>query len=228
MPVVPAALGVARGNSIHPVLVISLGGEFVGILVDEIVDIVEEPLDIQIAGGADTIVGAAEIRGEAVDVLDIMYFIRQARPQMPVAALARRFKLLLVDDKLFFRDMLAPVLTAGGYEVTACASAQDALALLERGARFDAVVTDTDMPDMDGYRFARALHEQPGCGALPVIALAAHATAPVVAAARASGISAVAGKFDRRALLIAVRSVLDAEDLMSDELERRILTEMAA
>jgi two-component system chemotaxis sensor kinase CheA len=228
MPVVPAARDLAGESSIHPVLVISLGGEFVGILVDEIVDIVEEPLDIQIAGGADTIVGAAEIRGEAVDVLDIMYFIRQARPQMPVAALARRFKLLLVDDKLFFRDMLAPVLTAGGYEVTACASARDALALLERGARFDAVVTDTDMPDMDGYRFARALHEQPGCGALPVIALAAHPTAPVVAAARASGISAVAGKFDRRALLVAVRSVLDAEDLMSDEIERRILTEKAA
>jgi two-component system chemotaxis sensor kinase CheA len=147
---------------------------------------------------------------------------------MPIAALARRFKLLLVDDKLFFRDMLAPVLTAGGYEVTACASAQDALALLERGGRFDAVVTDTDMPDMDGYRFARALHEQPGCGALPVIALAAHATAAVIAAAQASGIAAVAGKFDRRALLIAVRSVLDAEDLMSDQLERRILTEKAA
>jgi two-component system chemotaxis sensor kinase CheA len=228
MPVLPASPDAVSTGSLHPVLVISIGGESMGLLVDEIVDVIEEPLEIQIAGGADDIVGTAEIRGEAVDVLDIMHFIRQARPNAQLRGVARRFKILLVDDKLFFRDMLAPVLTSGGYEVTVCASAADALALLQRGIAFDAIVTDTDMPEMDGYRFAEAAHEQPRCGHVPIIALAAHPTAPVLAAARACGISAVAGKFDRRALLQAVRASLSSEDLANTELEQRFLTEKAA
>jgi two-component system chemotaxis sensor kinase CheA len=135
---------------------------------------------------------------------------------------------MLVDDKLFFRDMLAPVLTSGGYEVRACASAADALALLQRGVIFDAIVTDTDMPEMDGYRFAEAVHQHPRCGALPIIAITAHPTASVLAAAQVSGISAVAGKFDRRALLDALRECLSSEDFANTQLERRVLTEKAA
>jgi two-component system chemotaxis sensor kinase CheA len=228
MPVIPASADSARSGSIHPILVISLGNESMGLLVDEIVDIVEEPLEIEIPGSTDEIVGTAKIRGTAVDVLDIMHFVRRARPNAQLRGAATRFKVLLVDDKLFFRDMLAPVLTSGGYEVTACASAAEALALLQRGITFDAVVSDTDMPEMDGYRFAEAVHEHPRCGELPIIALAAHPTASVLAAARVCGISAVAGKFDRRALLEALRECLSREDLATTQLEQRILTEKAA
>jgi two-component system chemotaxis sensor kinase CheA len=228
MPIVPASGAIVCANSIHPVLVISLGGEFMGILVEEIIDIIEEPLDIQIAGGAEDIVGTAEIRGDAVNILDIMHFIQQARPNAPLRSIARRFKVMLVDDKLFFRDMLAPVLTSGGYEVTTCASAAEALALIERGIGFDAIVTDTDMPEMNGYHFAEAVHSHPRYGDLPIIALAAHATNPVLAAARASGITAVAGKFDRRGLLETLRACLNRDDLTNTELERRVLTEKAA
>jgi two-component system chemotaxis sensor kinase CheA len=124
--------------------------------------------------------------------------------------------------------MLAPVLSSGGYDVMACASAAEALALLQRGIAFDAIVTDTDMPEMDGYRFAEAVHEQPRRSDLPIIALAAHPTAPVLAAARASGIAAVAGKFDRRGLLETVRTCLTSKDLANTEIEQRVLTEKAA
>ena len=228
VPVLPASSDMVRRTGVHPILVISLGGEAMGLLVDEIVDIIEEPLDIQIAGAADEIVGTAKVRGNPVDVLDIMHFVRRARPDAQLRGAARRFKVLLVDDKLFFRDMLAPVLTSGGYDVTACASAIEALAFLQRGVAFDAIVTDTDMPEMDGYRFAEAVHEQPRCGDLPIIALAAHPSARVLEAARASGISAVAGKFDRRALIEALRACLSWEDMANTELEQRVLTEKAA
>jgi two-component system chemotaxis sensor kinase CheA len=228
MPVIPASAESAVSGNMHPILVISLGNESMGLLVDEIVDVVEEPLEIEIAGGTDAVVGTATIRGNAVDILDIMHFVRRARPNARLRGTARRSKVLLVDDKLFFRDMLAPVLTSGGYQVTACASAAEALGLLQRGITFDALVTDTDMPEMDGYRFAEAVHEHPRCGELPIIALAAHPTASVLAAARVSGISAVAGKFDRRALLEALRECLGGENLADTELEQRVLREKAA
>jgi two-component system chemotaxis sensor kinase CheA len=50
----------------------------------------------------------------------------------------------------------------------------------------------------------------------------------VLAAARVCGISAVAGKFDRRALLEALRECLGGENLADTELEQRVLREKAA
>jgi two-component system chemotaxis sensor kinase CheA len=65
VPVLAASPDVVRTKATHPILVISIGEDSMGLLVDEIVDVIEEPLDIQIAGTADDVVGTAEIRGDA-------------------------------------------------------------------------------------------------------------------------------------------------------------------
>ena len=59
--------------------------------------------------------------------------------------------------------------------MTTIGSAAEGLAVLKRGVNFDIVVTDVDMPEMDGYTFARALAENPRTREIPVIALDAHA-----------------------------------------------------
>ena len=61
---------------------------------------------------------------------------------------------LLVDDSAFFRNMLAPVLKAAGYKVRVAANAQEGLAALRSGQNFDVVLTDIEMPDMNGFEFA--------------------------------------------------------------------------
>ena len=74
--------------------------------------------------------------------------------------------MLLIDDSPFFRNMLTPVLQAAGYQVTAAASAPEALAMLKDGRAFDVVVTDIEMPEMDGFEFARicaAIRAPPIC-----------------------------------------------------------------
>ena len=60
VPVLAASPDVVRTKATHPILVISIGEDFMGLLVDEIVDVIEEPLDIQIAGTADDVVDTAE------------------------------------------------------------------------------------------------------------------------------------------------------------------------
>ena len=124
--------------------------------------------------------------------------------------------------------MLTPVLSAAGYTVTTRDSATDALRLIESGVGFDAVVTDTDMPEMDGYTFARALRAMSSCARTPIIALAAQANDKALKAARASGIDAVAGKFDRRMLLETLSEALDKAELGAQGLEDRIIAENAA
>jgi two-component system chemotaxis sensor kinase CheA len=112
---------------------------------------------------------------------------------------------LLVDDSPFFRNMLVPVLQAAGYEVTAAASAQEALALLQNGAAFDAAVTDVEMPDMDGFAFAEALRADARHADLPVIALSSVVSAESVERGRRAGFHDFVAKFDRQGLIAALK-----------------------
>lgn len=216
----------AGGEGRH-VLLLGVGGELMGLVAEEIVDVLDARIEIQIGGETPGVIGVGEIGGHIVEVLDAAHFLKIGRPDAFARGVARRFRVLLVDDKPFFRDMLSPVLAAAGYTVTTAGSGSAALALFDKGAEFDALVTDTDMPDMDGYALAGALTRERG-RRLPILAMAAHASDSVVQAARASGMQGAVGKFDRAGLIGALAGLLDAASLSSDTLEQRVLREAAA
>ncbi|MDR3461812.1 MAG: chemotaxis protein CheW [Beijerinckiaceae bacterium] len=212
----------------RPVLVMGIGGQSVGLIVDEIIDIVEDFLDIEIASAKDGTIGTAYIQDTVVEIIDISHYVKIARPDALARGVIKRFAILLVDDRLFFRDMLSPILTAAGYRVTTASSGAETLSMLKRGAVFHMIVTDTDMPGMDGYTLAREIKRDPKYAALPILALAAHAAPIISEAAATSGMCGVVGKFDRTALLEMINANLGVEDLGSHDLEKRIIQEFAA
>ena len=212
----------------RPVLVMGIGGQSVGLIVDEIIDIVEDFLDIEIASAKDGTIGTAYIQDEVVEIIDISHYVKIARPDALARGVIKRFAILLVDDRLFFRDMLSPILTAAGYRVTTASSGAETLSMLKRGAVFHMILTDTDMPGMDGYTLAREIKRDPKNAALPILALAAHAAPIISEAAATSGMCGVVGKFDRTALLDMINANLGVEDLGTHDLEKRIIQEFAA
>ncbi|HTJ01282.1 MAG TPA: chemotaxis protein CheW [Methylovirgula sp.] len=229
MPLVPLySIEQAALQSVNPVLVLGIGGESMGLLVEEILDVIETTIDIQISGATPSVIGTAEIRNEVVEILDATYFMRLGRPHAFTRAFANHFRILLIDDKPFFRDMLAPLLIAAGYRVTTAASGNEALTMFEKGAVFDAVVTDTDMPGMSGYALARKLTEDPRHASLPIVALAAHAAPAVLMAAAECGMRGAVGKFDRAGLIETLSRLLEAHDLNKHSLESSILGAAAA
>ena len=117
-------------------------------------------------------------------------------------------RVLVVEDSEFFRNLLVPALAAEGYEVTACEAATRALHLRETGAMFDAVVSDIEMPEMDGLEFVRTLREGGAWAELPVIALSARMQDAEIAAGRRAGFTDYVGKFDRAALLASLAQCL--------------------
>jgi two-component system chemotaxis sensor kinase CheA len=173
-------------------------------------------------------VGVVNLRGQTVELLDMTYFINRADPGALARGVNQRPRILLVDDKQFFRDMLGPVLGVAGFEVTTSASGMEALALIEKGFKIDILVTDIDMPDMDGYSLTRQLLAQEGCANIPVVTLAPQATPSIREAARACGARAVVGKFDRRALVEIVDGFRDMASTTAQEIEQRVMTEIAA
>ena len=83
-------------------------------------------------------------------------------------------KILVVDDEDGMRRLLSRVLTREGYETSAVGSGAEALRLVG-SERFDLVVTDIKMPEMDGYEVSQAIRntlESPK-NRMPIIALTA-------------------------------------------------------
>ena len=180
-----------------------------GLVVDEIVDIVEDRLNIEVASETPGILGSAVIRGQATEVIDIGYYLPLAfedwfnRKEMSEESLTR--KLLFVDDSAFFRNMLTPVLKAAGYEVTTCEAATEALQLLKDGSRFDVVVSDIEMPEMNGFELAEAMKADRTIAAMPVIALSSLSSPASVERARQAGFHDYVAKFDRQGLIAALK-----------------------
>jgi two-component system chemotaxis sensor kinase CheA len=113
-----------------------------------------------------------------------------------------------VEDSDFFRQLLVPTLVAAGYVVTAAGGAAEALAMRDAGATFDAVVSDVEMPDMDGLDFARKVRADGIWSQLPLIALSGRAEPRDIDSARAAGFTDFVAKFQREGLLDCLRTVL--------------------
>lgn len=84
-----------------------------------------------------------------------------AAARVTVDPLPEAGRVLVVDDVPDMAKTVSDMLEEGGFEATVCTDASSALKLLEaKPGRYDCVVTDLDMPDMDGVEFARAASTQ--------------------------------------------------------------------
>ena len=192
----------------QPILVFSDRERSMGLVVDEIVDIVEERFDIEVASERAGVLGYAVVKGNATEIVDIGHYLPLAfddwlqRRDAPAAR--RKPTVLLVDDSAFFRDMLAPLIRAAGFVVVAVGSGAQALAAAKPGA-VDLVVTDVEMPGMDGFALAQALRANPSTAAMPIIALSAMVSADAIERGRAAGFYDFVAKFDRAGLIAAIK-----------------------
>jgi two-component system chemotaxis sensor kinase CheA len=196
-------------SGVQPILVFADDGRSMGLVVDEIIDIVEERLHIEVAGSGEGILGSAVIRGQATEVIDVGHFLPMAfadwfsRKEMRPSAGAQ--SVLLVDDSAFFRNMLAPVLKAAGYRVRVAPNAQEGLEALRSGQAFDVVLTDIEMPDMNGFEFAETIRADQHLSAMPIIALSSMVSPAAIERGRLAGFHDYVAKFDRPGLIAALK-----------------------
>ncbi|HYO66353.1 MAG TPA: response regulator [Archangium sp.] len=126
----------------------------------------------------------------------------------PVEKKTRR-RVLLADDSMTTRALEQSILEAAGYEVLACVDGQEAWErLLAEGA--DAVVSDVEMPRMDGFALTEAVRGSQRFGRLPVVLVTARARPEDKARGLQVGASAylVKSAFDQTHLLETLRQLL--------------------
>ncbi|MFQ3623856.1 MAG: chemotaxis protein CheW, partial [Acetobacteraceae bacterium] len=215
MPLVPLGQDFTLGaEDRRPVLVFTDQGRSVGLAVDEILDVVEDRIDIQLVADRPGILGSAVIAGRATEVIDTAHWLQRAADdwfhRQAGSSRGTRARLLAVDDSQFFRQMLVPVLASAGYDVTTAETAEAALRLRDQGREFDVIVSDIEMPGLDGFAFARAVRGSPRWSDCPLIALTGRVSEADIARAKEAGFTDYVAKFDREALLAGIAQVLTA------------------
>ncbi len=212
MPLVELSSKPKPEQTHSPVLVFTDHGRSMGLVVDDIVDVVEEELVIELAATRPGVLGTALIGGQAIDVMDAGHWLLQAwqdwfRDTGHSSTGVARNRILVVEDNAFFRQLLLPTLSAAGYQVTAVDSATMALSLRERHevALFDAIISDVEMPEMDGLAFARDVRAGGRWASIPLIALSGRYGPADITRGQTAGFDEYVGKFDREALLLALQ-----------------------
>jgi two-component system, chemotaxis family, sensor kinase CheA len=127
----------------------------------------------------------------------------------PAPAQAPSPRVLIVDDELMVRELERSILSRAGFEVVAAADGAQALQLL-REQQVDLVLTDLEMPGVDGFALTRAIRADARLTSLPVLVLSGHEGGRDRRRVLDAGADAflVKSGFDELALLGAIRRLL--------------------
>jgi two-component system chemotaxis sensor kinase CheA len=217
-----AVLGLGTGYpaaaAYFPAVVLAAGGRRIAFAVDEVLgdqEVLVKGLGPQlrrvpnIAGA--TVIGAGKVV-PVLNVADLLKFavnaaLQPARPEPSMEAPRR--SLLVVEDSITSRSLLKNILETAGYDVAVAVDGIDALATLRNG-KFDLVVTDVEMPRMDGFDLTANIRADQRIAALPVILVTALESRADKERGLDVGANAyiVKGNFDRNGLLETIRRLL--------------------
>ena len=156
------------------VIVFTYDNRTIGLVVDEIMDIVNAPYDIKLSFNNKWFIGSMVIEGKTTDIVNISSLLGEIAESSEVKKIAEQKKVnnrvLMVEDSPFFRSLTVPFITAAGYEVTALGSAKEALELLEKNPSFDVIISDIEMPEMDGFAFSESCRNNAKFSHIPILA----------------------------------------------------------
>ncbi|GAB2893933.1 response regulator [Uliginosibacterium flavum] len=118
--------------------------------------------------------------------------------------------ILIVDDSMSLRTTLGIALKSSGYDVVDAVDGKDALTKLD-GRKYNLIISDVNMPNMDGLTFVKAAKAMPAYRFTPVLMLTTEGDAAKMAEGKAAGVRAwVIKPFQPPALLDAVSKLVSA------------------
>jgi two-component system chemotaxis sensor kinase CheA len=210
-------------QDIISVIVIEKAGSLYGLEVEEILDVLttEAPLDTNWAQD-NGIIGNLISDGEIIVTIDPYKIIQRAMRLEGVGQAASSSQLgnmnrtlekpvrriLYVEDAAFFRRHVCKTLQAQGLEVVTANNGREACELLEKsGAQpFDLIVSDIEMPVMNGFEFAKSVRKS-AWSHLPLIALSTRSDQSHVEKGLEAGFDAYLEKMNPEELIQTIRNL---------------------
>ena len=156
------------------VIVFSEGTRRVGLVVEEILDIVDEAVTIRNHHEQPGILGSAVVGGLVTDFIDFHYLIHNLEQEWfsGTAANTETGGRILIDDGSHFsRNLVRNYLEMAGYQVLEAANSQEAIDRLQR-ERVDVLLSRLDLPGEGPFELLRRVRVEPEWRALPAVGLA--------------------------------------------------------
>jgi two-component system chemotaxis sensor kinase CheA len=204
------------GDQSHA-LVIAAGGRRVVAMCDTVLgaeELVIKPLS-PLFGGLDGYLGTAVLGDGRIALLADPAMLtrgdrRAARVTGPAKASAAVPRVLVVEDSFTVRELQRSILEAAGYAVVTARHGRDALAVLDRDTEIALVVTDLEMPELDGLELTRAIRADGARSSLPVIIVTSRGSEDDMRKGVEAGADAYMAKqgFDQHALLATVERLI--------------------
>ncbi|MBZ4421874.1 hybrid sensor histidine kinase/response regulator [Myxococcus sp. RHSTA-1-4] len=177
-------LGLNGGNRFDkpPAVVVRHGEDHAALVVDGFVDereVAVKPCGGEFLKGAPFIAGTAALEDGRIAVLlhvpDIMAEVRRMARPVTQAPAAKRLRVLLVDDSPIARATEGALVKALGHSLEEAQDGEEAYAKVQNN-QYDLILTDVQMPKMDGFSLARRLKSTPAVARIPVIILSSLAS----------------------------------------------------
>jgi two-component system chemotaxis sensor kinase CheA len=185
-----------------------------GVLASSLLDTIETSSELNTESYLDDgVLGTSIIKDRMTLFPDINAIIEKAEPgwfQERVTRFAGSAKknILLVDDSQFFRQLVRKHLESFGYMVVLAEHGQDAIRKLKE-ADFDLIISDIQMPVMDGIHLIKALRGNANWRSKPAIALSGLNSEASIRKATEAGFDRYALKSDKETLLSLVADLLN-------------------
>jgi two-component system, chemotaxis family, sensor kinase CheA len=194
------------------VVVFNDGGSSVGMVVDEILDVVEEAVTVRQQSCRKGLLGSAVVGKRVTDFLDLNEVILAVEGDWFAGTQGQSSgkRILVADASAFSRGMIRGGLDMAGYEVLEAANLHEAMRRLEQHP-VDGVVTTLDLPPDGGTALLAALRSRPAWAKIPVLAIA-DSTEPVEnSAARSAGFADCHSKSDQEHMLTSVARLVSTQ-----------------
>lgn len=182
-----------------------------GILCSKIVGTLETTLEVEEGiYNHPGILGHRIINGKTVLFIDIYKIIEMYDPDWFIVKIKeeKKKRILLVEDSAFFRNMIKNYLEGSGYEVELAENGKKALNKLASEGHFDLIITDLEMPEMDGFELIKVLRSNPDYQNIPIIVVTALIGEDIRRRALELGANGYEIKLNREKLLEEIKNLL--------------------
>lgn len=218
------AQDLAQNPYVTPMLVFSDRGLAMGLIVEEIITIMEERFEVEIKNRKAGVLGSTLLGGRTTSVIDCEHYLRKAHPDWfehfasgtQSGQMHRRIKILLVDDSQFFRNLVLPVLTMSDFEVLTADNGELGLKMCRMHKDFDLIISDIEMPVMDGFEMVQGIRTMPNYEKTTVVALSSRVSDQDIAHGKKCGFTQHFSKSDQRGLVDYLQKF--RQELLSQEL----------
>lgn len=179
------------------------------IVASRVQDVVNTHVDVQTdIMNKDGVLGSAIIKEKMTLVLDIYGLYGERRDSGMLTDGGHKHTILLVEDTPFFRTMIRSYLEDHNLDVITAVHGQEAWEKLESGAEVDLVLSDIEMPVMNGYELVSKLKSHSSYNNLPVMAITALDNPTAMAQGQQAGFDAYQVKLDKVELIKTIDELL--------------------